>query len=372
MTGTKKQNSYTPSTKEYRALSGLNQSMLKRYDEDPGIFFQEFILGHPKKDRESAAMIIGNVVDFFLLDCNGDEREFEQRNSEKFALFDGIKSSAQAFDLADELFKITLRDTVDGVVQSELIDRLKEAFLTVQGQKKYKGKTWDKDMGKILDDFNDVAKEYFDKKIQNIGKIVVDSWQLEKARNVAQQAQGDEFLGEYINKQSDDNVEIIKKHVIEFEMQARHQKWQCKMEQDETRIDHDEQIIYRNDYKAYYDNEEFDYSYLKRQLYLQNSFYHIGTKIWAKQNGLESYRVEPMSFIVFDTSINNRRPLKWDTTNSHVESGLNGFTYRGQKYRGVLELIEAIDWANHNGIWNISKENYVNKAVVTLKNYEDE
>lgn len=372
MTGTKKQSSYSSSEQEYRKISGLNCSMLKVYDEDPGIFYQEFILGSPRKEKESSALTIGSIVDFILLDCNGNMSEFEQRMGEKFGMFSGVRSTAQAFDLADELFKITIRDVgEDGVVRSSLEDRMKEALLILQEKEKYKGKTWEKDKGKIAEDFNKTAGEYFKSKLENVGKTIVDSWQLEKAKSIVQQAQGDEFMGAYINQESGDEVEIIKKHVIEFEMQGRYQKWQCKMEQDETRIDHENEVIYRNDYKTAYDNEDFDYSYLKRRYYLQDAFYYIGTKIWAKRSGFEHYKIEPMSFIVLDTSVNCRRPLIYNSNGDHVERGLNGFEYRGRKYRGVLELIELVDWANENSIWNIDRTNYINKGLVPLKNFED-
>lgn len=371
MTGKLKTTSgYIAPEQGYRTLQGLNQSMLKTFDEDIGLFYQQFILGHEKQEKPSSAVTIGSVVDFILLDCNGDEHQFDQRVGEKFVLYDGVKSSAQAFELADELFKTLMRsrDGSTGEITADFGEAFREAFATLQAKEKYKGKTWEKG----LEDFNKTAKEYFDKKVANIGKTIVDLWELEKAKNIVQQAKGDEFLGAWVNQESNDEMEVIKKHIIEFEIAARHQKWKCKMEQDETRIDHVNKIIYRIDHKTNYDNENFDYSYLKRKYYLQSSFYDMGTRRWAKAVGLDGYEVLPMEFIVYDTSINNRRPLRYKTTEKHVSDGLVGFLYKGQWYKGALELIEEIDWANENGIWNISRNNYISKGVVELKNYWNE
>lgn len=362
---TKKSSGYSAPETAYRQLNGLNQSMLKTFDEDIGKFYQEFILGNPKKEKESSAMNIGSLVDFILLDCGGEEHIFEQRMGEKFALYDGVRSSAQGFDLADELFKITMEYTNDeGVVSVSFEDRFKYAFSNIQAKEKYKGKTWEKG----LEDFNKVAKEYFNKKLENIGKIVVDSWEMEKAKNVVEQAKGDEFHGALVNMETGGDVEVIDKLAVEFNYKG----WACKMEQDRTIIHHNKKLIRRLDYKANYDNEEFSYAYLKRKHYLQNSFYHIGTNKWAEANGMGDYMVGAMEFLVFDTSINNRRPLKYDTNHIMLDEGKKGFFHRGKKYKGVDELMKEISWANENGIWNISEENYANKGVIDMSPYNEE
>jgi hypothetical protein len=355
---------YTNPTTEYRKLAGLNYSMIKKFDEDIALFYREFILREPREDKESVALNLGSLVDFALIDCGGDEQLFEQRMTEKFALFDGVKSSAQAYDLADSLFSIIMRNRDEtGAVGIEFEEAFKQAFEYVQIAGKYKGKTWEKG----LEDFNKVAKEYFDKKIENIGKIVVDLWQVEKSKNIVSQARGDEFHGALVNMETGGDVEVIDKLAIEFECQG----WNCKMEQDRTIINHKNKTIRRLDYKTAYDNEDFAYSYLKRKYYLQNAFYHTGTEMWAIANNMEGYDVLPMEFLVFDTSANNRRPLKYNTIMQHVEEGLASFTRNDRKYKGVIDLMDEITWANENGIWNCSKENYLNRGEIELAPYEE-
>lgn len=365
MTGAKKQNINISTTQDYRKLDGINQSMLKKFDEDPMLFFSEFILGNPRVEKESNALTIGSLVDYILLDCGGDEQEFEQKMHEKFGVFDGIKSSAQAFDLADELFKILTRNLdSEGKITADFGDSFKEAFSVVQAKDKYKGKTWEKG----LEDFNKTAKEYLDSKIANIGKIVVDLWQIEKAKNLCAQTRGDEFHGALVNMQSGGDTDVYDKLAIEFKCQG----WGCKMEQDRTIIDHKNKTIRRIDYKTAYDNEDFEYSYLRRKYYLQNAFYHAGTEMWAIANDMSGYEVLPMEFLVFDTSVNNRRPLKYDTTMEHVEEGLAGFVHNTRKYNGIIDLLEDITWAQNSGVWNISRANYLNNGVVNMKTFMDE
>src|SRR5688500_10561785 len=89
----------------YRKLTALNCSMIKLFDSDPVKFFEQFKLGKkPDTEKTSAALIIGDIVDFFLLDCRGDEDEFNNRFEDKFALFTGSKGTGQVFVLADTLY----------------------------------------------------------------------------------------------------------------------------------------------------------------------------------------------------------------------------------------------------------------------------
>src|SRR5882672_2586510 len=91
----------------YRKLDALNQSMLKVFDSDPVKFFEEFKLGKPRKQKKNVSFMIGDLVDFYLLECKGDEQELTNRFDEKFALFSGTKGSGQVFVLADYLFEET-------------------------------------------------------------------------------------------------------------------------------------------------------------------------------------------------------------------------------------------------------------------------
>jgi len=120
------------------------------------------------------------------------------------------------------------------------------------------------------------------------------------------------------------------------------------------------------DLKTTYDNESFDYMYIKNAYYLQNAFYVRAVEEWAKTSGLDGYEVRPMKFVVGDTSANNRRPLIYETSNMDVENGLHGFSLRGTYYKGVDELINDIVWAEEQDIWNCSRDAYGNNGKMKL------
>lgn len=356
--------------RDYRKeIGGLNQSMLKVYRDDPSTFYRQFVLGEKQKEKDSWSINVGSVLDFILLECKGDMQEFEQRFSEQFALFEGIKSSAQVFVLADTLFDISKRDVVGDEICTEFECRFKEALETVQNDSKkplYKGKTFEK----ALEDFNDNGKDYFNKKLENINKTIVDVSVVEKAKSMAENLLIDDFT---IGVFKDVVTEYLPKLAIAWKYRCKDDtEIECKSEIDVLNLDHLDKKAYVRDLKSTYDNEDFAYTYLKYGYYIQNAFYHLAVRYWLDNNGMADYEiVEGMEFIVADTSKNNRRPLIYKTSHEDVVKGLIGFSINGHYYKGVQELMEAVNWSLNTGIFNISKENLDNNGVIELNiNYD--
>lgn len=351
----------------YRKLDALNQSMLKLFDSDPVKFFDEFKMGKKRKEKKNVALMIGDLVDFFLLACRGDETEFETRFDEKFVLYNGVKGSGQVFILADYLYEETessLNEKQEITVSFET--RFAEAVKRVRAEDKYKGK----DDDKILEDFNKNGLEYFKARMEGIGRTVVDMSIIDKAKMVANKLLKDDFTRDLFKE--GDKQELIMHFPIEwtYEIDSSHSIL-CKSEIDMILIDHDEKTIQPMDLKTTYDNESFDYMYIKNSYYLQNSFYVRAVQVWATDNDMKDYEVLPMKFLVGDTSSNNRRPLIYETSEKDVEAGLKGFWLRGSHYRGVEELIEDIAWAEANDEWSCSREALLNSGKMKLQiNYE--
>jgi hypothetical protein len=341
----------------YRQLEGLNQSSLKVYDSDPVRFYKEFILKEKREDSSSPAMLLGDLVDFYLLECKGNSAEFDSKFDDNYVLFNGSRTSSQVFDLADELFKVTkFSMTEEGEIITEFETRFKEAFNNIQANGKYKGKTWEK----ALDDFTANGMDYFASLMKSIGKKVVDLGLVERAKAITEQLLTDDFTKDIFSK------DLLTKFAIEFEWYG----FKCKMEADAIYIDHESKVIHPYDLKVTYDNEEFAYSYLKNGYYLQQAFYWEGIRNWKNANNLTDYVVNSMQFIVADSSKNSRRPLVYKLDVVHLDQGLEGFTNNGRYYRGVKELMEAVKWSNDNSIWNCSKEAFDNNGLMTLQEFK--
>lgn len=362
-------------TINYRKIDALNQSMLKIFDSDPVKFFEEFKLGKKRKEKTNTAMIIGSLVDFYLLACNGDEDEFQNRFDEKFALFEGNKGSGQVFILVDLLFEETNNSlNEEGIITTSFEERFSEAFRRTTSirdgdgnQKYFKGKTLDK----ALEIFEKDGKEYFDTLLKNIGKMVVDISLVDKAKLVANNILTDPFTRELFYE--NDDIQVITHLPIEWKYCIDKDKFiRCKSEIDRLEINHTNKTIQVDDLKTNYDNESFDYTYIKNGYYIQNAFYTTAVMYWrSMEEDLKDYEVIPMRFIVGDTSANNRRPLIYSTSKEDILRGKEGFKLRGNYYRGIDELIKDIAWAEENEMWTCSKEAFDKKGQLTLNiNYE--
>lgn len=345
----------------YRKIQGLNQSSLVTYDDDELLFYKYFVLGEPKADEDTRDTLLGCLVDNYLLENDANEESFNQHFDEHFVLFEGNKGTAQVFMLCDELFDIVKRTIVDGEITGDFIVCFQEAFLNIQSKDKYKGKTWQKG----LEDFNANGKEYYNTLLRSIGRKVVDLQMIETIKRISSQMISDEHLGWIFASQ--DNAEVLNKFPIEF-------KWydfDCKMEADKIMLFHDEKIIQPYDLKITYDSRNWAYSYIKRKYYIQNSFYWTGIGKWAESEGLGDYVVNPMHFIVGDSSVNQRRPLLYETSMEHIKEGLNGFTFNRKRHRGINELITSIAWHQDTQIWNSTPENYRNGQIVKLQTFNE-
>jgi hypothetical protein len=354
----------------YRELKSLNASMIKLFDSDPVKFYEEFKLGKKRKDRKtSTSIIIGDLVDFYILECRGNHEDFENRFDEKFCLNTGTKGTGQNAILAEILYEVTLDNTnEEGQVTAEFETMFKEAIVKIQAQGKFSGKDYDK----ILTEFNEKGYDYYQTLLDSTNKTVIPEVSLlDKAVSVAKAVLEDPFSKEMFEE--DEHYEHFYKFPIEWVYETPNgRRIDCKSEIDLMIVDHGAKTIYLKDLKTTYDNEVFEYGYLKNQYYLQSSFYYLAVKYWMTQEGMADYTVDNMEFIVGDTSSNNRRPIIYRCTDTDVNFGLNGFHYRGAKHRGIHELISDIMWAEDNEIWNCSKEVYDKNGKISINISYDE
>lgn len=354
----------------YRKISGLNYSMIKLFEKSSIDFFEQFILGNKTEDEDTSATLLGNIVDDIILTHQGDVEAFEQAFDENYALFDGEVSTAQAFVLANELFRITKQHTDEqGLLHRSFVDNFEETLRNVQEQGKYKGKT----ITQALEDFKKVQKSgssgesYFQAKLDAIGKKVVSVGIKAKGLQIASNALTDPFISHYFDfSHNNENIEILTKFPITFTYKGENGEIEGKVEVDELIINHLEKTIQPIDLKTTYDNGQFPYMYLKNRYYLQAGWYTEAIEQWKTENNMEDYKVLPYKFIVLDTSNNNRRPLVYELDNQHTKQNYIGFYIGNHYYKGIRELVEAIIWANSNGIWNVSKEAYESDGIIKM------
>lgn len=363
----KEMNTIQKTDVKYREIDALNSSMLKLFDNDPIKFFEQYKLGRTMESKKTYSLTIGDIVDFYILECNGDEEIFESRWHERFALSSEKLGTSQVLELARILYSITLAytSTETSEVMVSFETRFEEAFNAIQRAGFYKGKK----KSQALEDFNTNGLVYFNELLENTGKSVVDERTLEKGKRVAKLILTDAFTARAFDV-SNDATEIFTKFPIEWTYKLLNGKvFKCKSEIDHLSIDHANKEIHISDLKTTHDNENFSYAYIKYAYYIQAGFYYLAVSEWAKSEDMGEYTIHPPRFIVGDTSINNRRPITYEMTATDLNKALEGFSLGITSYKGVRQIVEDIAWAEDNDIWNCSREVYENegKGKINIK-----
>ena len=350
-------------TFDYRKKVGaLNQSMLKVYDNDPMDFYTQFVLGERKEEKDTFATLVGSVAEFLLLECKCDELIFDQKADEQFAIYNGTKGGGQVYLLADYMFEEYLKNS-----ELELEMIIRSAFSRIQAEDKYKKKTVEYAADDLTkkDGEGNSALDYYYFKVGSVGKRVIDNLVIGKAKEVAQMLKNDSFTRDLFDFAGDEYQ--FSQRFVKYPLIWKYNGIECKSEFDQWWLNPVDGWAMIDDLKCTYDNEMFDYSYIKNGYYIQNGFYVQALRWWLDENGMQDVEIRGgVRFIVGDTSKNKRRPLVYNTSLTDVDKALNGFTLRGVKYKGVFQLMEEVGWAMENGIFNCNMENYKAEGQLNL------
>lgn len=129
-------------------------------------------------------------------------------------------------------------------------------------------------------------------------------------------------------------------------------------------IDHEDKTIRVVDLKTGFDdNNSFKWTILKYRYDIQIALYTKALETYIIDNGLKDYRViDPM--IIYTQVSKPDRPLIFKFNESLVRYAYIGFKLKsGYLYKGILELVDEINWHKDNNIYNYSKNDYINKQV---------
>lgn len=342
----------------YRQIKALNYSMIVKYEKSPSDFVREFIMGEEVESEDTAATLVGNVIDDILLTYQGNYDDFESNFDSRYALYSGKVGSGQVFLLADELFSLHKR-----MPDEDFADRFRMAFDNIQKKDKYKGKK----VEAALKDFEDNALDYYKTKVDNIGKMVVSIGLLEKARKIAENSLTDPYTKDiYDFNISSDNYQRLAKIPITFKFKGVDGEIEGKCEVDQMDVDYTKKLIIPRDTKSTYDNTLFPYNYLKNKYYIQAGWYTLGIMQWAEEEGLKDFFIKPYEFVTLDTSNGNRRPLRYQLDATHIDQAWKGFKINGRSYRGINELVGDIIWSNERCEWGTTKQAFLNNGVIKM------
>ncbi len=339
--------------KEYRALPQDSSSSLKLFSEDRKKYYKKYIELKPVSEERNQAVIIGNLVDCLLLEPDEFDNKFHMSTVVKVP-------TGLMLEFVNSLYKQTIEYTnEDGVLVKDFSDMCKDAYTEAGFKIKF-----DAVLGKFV---GSDAEIYYRElvEVESKGLTVVTLQDVTNAENIVAELKSNFATAEIVNRETCDEWEVFNQFKIEnVEIDGLPMKAMI----DKIIVNHKEKAIQIYDLKCTFSVENFfDEYYIKRKAYIQAFIY---TQILGNSKkyifGKDGYKMLFPKFIVCD-SINYMNPLVYTLDIHDIIDAYEGFEYKGRKYKGVKDIITDLKWAKETGIWNISRENYMNNGQVKLR-----
>jgi len=337
--------------KEYRATLLDSSSSLKDFSLDRKKYFRKYLMGEDVEDKDSAASVMGRVVETLLLESH----LFDSR----FAM-SAIASapSALMLEFVEQLYRITREATDEqGNITKSFEDVSREAH-TASGFKISYEAVIKKFIGSDAEIyFNEILD------IRTKGLTVVTAQDVTNAENIVAELKTNRVTQGIVNLVDSKNYTVKNQLQVEgYEIDGH----LFKSMMDKVVVFHKTKEIQVFDLKCVWAIEKFlsEY-YLYRLAFIQAYLYYVAAQFWALQNGLGDYKILPPKFIVCD-STNYYNPLIYTLEYSDLDDAYLGFEYKGREYKGVKEIIEDLKFALDQNVWNISRKNYLTNGIVRL------
>lgn len=329
--------------KSYRADSeALNYSRLKWFDKKtPLSYRKKFILGDNSEEDENDGMKNGSLVDLKLLTNEDFETRYHISSATKMP---GEKGKA----LVDKLMELTSKYTDEsGTLTVEFVDMFKEAYeVCPVGNSK---------VDTYLAKFEGSTEEaYYIALREGFGKIVISLNEVEQADRCVNLLRTDENTRDLFN------CEGINQLGIKYEYEGTLYRTLF----DRVITNHRDKTIGFYDVKTSYKSSNFSWPFLDQRYYIQQGLYELAGIAYRDAIYPDYEIINPFSFITIEGS-GFERPLVWrfDFKNP-MEGPWNGFTVGKKYYRGINEIVSAINWHTKTDQWMITKEHYDLKGQI--------
>ena len=339
--------------KEYRAVKMDSSSSLKEFSVNRKKYYKKYILGEKDTDEEdSKASVVGRLVETLLLEPELFDERFYMSScitapSPLMLLF--VQSLAKHTQLATNEF---------GEVTRSFEDLCRDAYAESGFKIKFEA---------VINKFVGTDAEIYYKELREVNArnlTVVTADDVTNAEKIVTELKTNFATSEIINLVNSARYEVYNQHQVEGFIVDGHQ---FKGMMDKLIIDHEKKTIQVYDLKCVWSVEGFyEEYYLYRRAYIQAYLYWKAATHIKEETDLKGYFVAPPKFIVCD-STNYYNPLVYELHADDLIDAYEGFEHKGRTYPGVKQLIQDLEWAVENDVWNISKDNYENQGHINIK-----
>ena len=335
---------------DYQTISALNQSTLKKILISPQEYIKAKERQLAKDESTEQHFVFGSLVDSLLT-------ETKQDFDNKYAVVPddtGVSETIAKIvkGVYDDMYEKTPTNLED--YPGEILKHCNYELY----QSRWKDETRFK---KIVEQ----GSKYFDILKKCGTKTIITESEYAKAVNCVMALRSDKFTGPYCQKKSsEDHIEIIDKHVVQF----KYNGLEFKGEIDRIIIDHKNQTITPIDFKTTGKSVlNFENSFWHFRYDFQAAVYDLGLHLDKSerlqkyyQNG---YSINRFLYIVVETYLNNN-PMVFEITKTVLEVGIKG----NKEYEGFNKAIERYKYATENDAWDYPMEYYKQgKNVISVE-----
>jgi len=341
---------------DYREITALNQSILKKILDSP----QEFLKAKKRQEERDPSteehFVFGSMVDIML---TGTKEEFDNKY---VVLKDDVKCSEAVSSIVEGVFNDHLHLEDAGLVVLEsLPDLILQHCKYANYQANWKDET---KVNKIIE----LGSKYFEALKTTVGKTVVSQFEYAKAVNCKAALQVDQFTREFVVKKAKPNRDFLDKFIIQFEWRGHN----IKGELDRIIVDHDKKTITPIDFKTTgksVNNFISDFWYFRYDFQAAVYFRGLLLSNIPKIDELieQGYKLENFLYIVVEKNLTNS-PMIFTISNKVIDTGFSGGVLSNNKeLEGFEQAILRYEFAENNNAWDYPQEYYNNGGYILVE-----
>lgn len=343
---------------EYRLVDKNSSSSLKVFADNRRKYVKIFI--DKLKDEEddfsddNGAIRRGKICETLLLEPDLFDSKFYLSACAK-------TPSGLGLAFVNALYKYTIECMNEsGEITRSFEDISKDAYRDAGYKLPYEGI-----ISKFLGSDSEIYyNELLNVKVNNL--IVITAFDVTMAEKIVEQLKNSFVTRDIVNLESSENFTVMNQLQIDnYTIDGLPMKSMI----DKVIADHNNRTLQPIDLKVTWSPEGFYEQYfLYRKAWIQAFVYYRAclSLCLDPESEFYGYTVEPTQFIVCDSGA-FYEPLIYSLSTDDLNDAYTGFEYKGRTYKGVNQIINELQWCLETNCWNISKNNYLNRGVVSLK-----
>jgi hypothetical protein len=352
----------TQTESNYRAVNLDSSTSVKEFSLDRKKYYRKYILNEDVADKETLAANMGKLVETLLMEPHLFDEKFYMSSC-----------LGEPTGLMSAFVEALYTHTIEAMNESGEVTRtFQDISMDAYNDSGFKIK-YEAVLGKFI---GSDAELYYNeiRQIRPKKLTVVTARDVTNAENIVEELKNNHVTSQIVNLTDSVRYKVLNQYQVEaytlvgeWAEKANIDEHLFKSMLDKVIIDHKEKTIQPIDLKCTWTVENFyEEYYLYRRAYIQAYLYwHAINSLTAIGGEFEGYTVKLIQFLVCD-STNYMNPLIYQLSKQDMRDAEMGFEYKGRTYPGVIEIVQDLQWALENNIWNISRKNHLMNGVINL------